>query len=69
MATQNDDKPILTGFEITNTLEIISDALVGGDNWESLEKRKTASKWLQETRCSVEYQEAGNEKEATIVSI
>lgn len=66
MAT-NYDKPILQGFEITNTLEIISDALIGGDNWESFEKRKTASKWLIETRCSIEYHVEIDPKEASII--
>lgn len=50
MSDYDDDAPILNGTLAEWTLEIVSDSLNFGENWESLDKRKAASEWITQSR-------------------
>ncbi len=52
MSENNDDTPVLTCISAEWTLEMLSESLKFGQNWECSDKRETASEWIVHSKFS-----------------
>ena len=67
MSQYDDDRPCLTYVRAECTLEIVSDSLRHGENWENKDKRETAADYLVESKFTFETSRRNSEEKSVFL--